>query len=115
MCHPRPSQESRKDQIRSGEGGLPCSAHKTDGISPPSEPFFVCIVHVLVMLVCAYACAGDKFLCMYVETGGHWLSLFPRERFLPEPRIRRSPGGCIDPVSVCVSVVLGWQPWVLGS
>lgn len=62
---------------------------KTDGICPLSELFFVCIVYVyvLVMLVCACVYRGDMFLCVYVETRGHWMSLFPGGRFLTESRI----------------------------
>lgn len=48
---------------------------------------FVCIAYVLVMLVCACVYRGDMFLCVYVETRGHWMSLFPGSRFLTEPRI----------------------------
>lgn len=85
-CYPRPFWESQKDQIGLGrrEFAVLSPQYKTNGISPVSQDFSVCIVPVFVMLVCAYICAGDIFLCVRVGARGHWVSLFPRARLPTE-------------------------------
>lgn len=64
-CYSRPFRESQKDQIGLGlrEFAVLSLQYKTNGISPVSQNFSVCIVPVFVMLVCAYVCGGDIFLC----------------------------------------------------
>lgn len=94
--------------------------YKPNRISPVSQNVSVCIVPVFVMLVCAYVCAGDIFLCVHVGARGHWVSLFPRGRLPTESGIHHLPASqncwpasCNDPVSAScphgagVTVTLG--------
>lgn len=94
--------------------------YKTNGISPVSQNFSVCIVPVFVMLVCAYVftgdiflcvhveaiacayvCAGDIFLCVHVGAKGYWVSLILKGRLPIESGIHHLPASqnCCWPAS----------------